>query len=91
MALNMNHNEANNDAGEFDQPGLNIRGTVYQAARDIVQSVVKPAWDFDTSLLIHGIDIGARFLLAAYAAYRLGYSRGLSKGHEQSDRRENGT
>lgn len=72
----------------FEQPSLSIRGTVYQAARDIVQAVSKPVWDFDTSLLVHGVDIGARFLLAAYAAYRLGYSRGLSKGHKEQDRRD---
>jgi hypothetical protein len=84
----MDHND---DAGTFDQPSLSIRGTVYQAARDIVQAVSKPVWDFDTSLLVHGLDIGARFLLAAYAAYRLGYSRGLSAGHKETDRREDDT
>ena len=80
-----------NPGGEqasFDQPSLSIRGTVYQAARDIVQAVKSPPWDFDTSLLVHGVDIGARFLLAAYAAYRLGYSRGLSAGHGATDRRD---
>lgn len=80
--------DRNADAGSFDQPSLSIRGTVYQAARDIVQAVKAPPWDFDTSLLVHGVDIGARFLLAAYAAYRLGYSRGLSAGHKQTDRRD---
>lgn len=78
----------NDDAGTIENPSLTIRGTVYQAARDIIQAVSKPAWNFDTSLLVHGVDIGARFLLAAYAAYRLGYSRGLSAGYKSSDRRD---
>jgi hypothetical protein len=77
-----------NEAGTIENPSLSIRGTVYQAARDIINAVSKPAWNFDTSLLVHGVDIGARFLLAAYAAYRLGYSRGLSAGYEKKDRRE---
>lgn len=80
--------EETGSAPNYDQPSMSIRGTVYQAARDIVQAVARPAWDFDTSLLVHGIDIGGRFLLAAYAAYRLGYSRGLSAGHAEKDRRD---
>jgi hypothetical protein len=72
----------------FVQPATTVAGNLYQAARDIVTAVTKPVWDFDTSLLVHGVDIGARFLLAAYAAYRLGYSRGLSAGHKASDRRD---
>lgn len=74
--------------GGFIQPAVEVAGNLYQAARDIVNAVAKPQWNFDTSLLVHGIDIGGRFLLAAYAAYRLGYSRGLSAGHKESDRRE---
>lgn len=74
----------------FEQPNTVVNGSLWQAARDIITAPISKAFDWDTSLLIHGADIVARFLLVAYATYRLGYSRGLARGHSESDRRQNG-
>lgn len=72
----------------FEQEGMSIRGNLYQAARDVVNAIPKPPWDFDSSLTVHFMDISARLLLAAFAAYRLGYRRGMSAGIKEGDRRE---
>jgi hypothetical protein len=80
----------NNDrnAAGYDQDGMTIRGSLYQAARDVITAVAKPPWNFDTSLGVHFFDISARLLLAAFAAYRLGYRRGISAGIEMQGRRD---
>lgn len=83
--------EPHNEAGHYEQPELTIRGTLYQAARDIVTAIPTPPWNFDTSLGVHFFDISARLLLAAFAAYRLGYRRGVSAGQEMKDRRDEDT
>ena len=75
----------------FAQPDMSIRGNLYQAARDVINAVAPLPWNFDTSLGVHFFDISARLLLAAFAAYRLGYRRGISAGQEMKDRREGDT
>ena len=72
----------------YDQDGMSIRGNLYQAARDVINAVSNPPWNFDTSLGVHFFDIAARLLLAAFAAYRLGYRRGVSAGIAMQDRRD---
>lgn len=72
----------------FNQPDTTIHGTLYQAARDVVLDAVSPPWDFDTSLLVRGLEMLARSLLLLYACYRLGYERGKTQGFRERDRRE---
>ena len=78
-------------ANGYDQEGMSVRGNLYQAGRDVITAIARTAWNFDTSLGVHFFDISARLLLAAFAAYRLGYRRGISAGQEMKDRRESDT
>jgi hypothetical protein len=75
----------------YEQEGMSIRGNLYQAGRDVVNAIAQIPWNFDTSLGVHFFDIAARLLLAAFAAYRLGYRRGVSAGIELQGRRETDT
>lgn len=75
--------------GGYEQEGMSIQGSLFQAARDIIAAPIRQAFNPDTSLAIQALDIGARLLLIAYACYRLGYSRGLTAGIKEGDRRDN--